>query len=399
MIVLVAVAVAAVTLLLLTATPLRHADWWRAAVTPLASIIGSGFLIAGPLLAREFGLAAGAAMAILLVFAYLVGSVMRFNIRTVEPYLAAAEHPDFITLLAASGQPLLGLAYAVSVAYYLKLFAEFALKNVAASHVLISDSLVTAIIAVLVLLTFTGGIGRVLKLAQAAVSLNLSVIAGMLVALAIHWWAVAGAPLTVVTPKPSFHGLALLLGLVITVQGFETSRYLGGEYAAGLRIRTMRYAQGISSVIYLLFILLLTPFLARAAATGGVAGILNIMELIAPMLGILVLVGASASQLGAAVADSSGAAGLLAEASHGRVGIRTSYLAACTLSLAVVWLTDPFEVVALASRAFALYYAVQCVLAAVLALRGPQRSLLLSAGFGAIGVVCVLAALVGAPAE
>ena len=35
-----------------------RSDTWRATVTPLASIIGSGFLISGPLLAKEFGSAA-----------------------------------------------------------------------------------------------------------------------------------------------------------------------------------------------------------------------------------------------------------------------------------------------------------------------------------------------------
>ena len=45
-----------------------------ATVTPLASIIGSGFLISGPLLAREFGGAAFWAMAVLLLLAYAVGA-------------------------------------------------------------------------------------------------------------------------------------------------------------------------------------------------------------------------------------------------------------------------------------------------------------------------------------
>lgn len=38
------------------------------------------------------------------------------------------------------------------------------------------------------------------------------------------------------------------------VQSFETSRYLGAEYDAKNRIRTIRYAQRLSAAIYLLFI-------------------------------------------------------------------------------------------------------------------------------------------------
>jgi hypothetical protein len=50
-------------------SPITRTDTWRAIVTPLASIIGSGFLICGPFLAKEFGGAALPAMAALLLLA------------------------------------------------------------------------------------------------------------------------------------------------------------------------------------------------------------------------------------------------------------------------------------------------------------------------------------------
>jgi hypothetical protein len=50
-----------------------------------------------------------------------------------------------------------------------------------------------------------------------------------------------------------------LLGLIILVQGFETSRNLGAHYDGPTRIATKRYAQLLSSGIYFLFILLITP--------------------------------------------------------------------------------------------------------------------------------------------
>ena len=54
---------------------------WKATVTPLASIMGSGFLVSAPLLAGIVGNLAVACMALLLVLAYAVGSAIRFNIR------------------------------------------------------------------------------------------------------------------------------------------------------------------------------------------------------------------------------------------------------------------------------------------------------------------------------
>ena len=58
---------------------------WQATVTPLASIMGSGFLVSAPLLAGIVGNLAVFAMAVLLVLAYLVGGAIRFNIRYFEP--------------------------------------------------------------------------------------------------------------------------------------------------------------------------------------------------------------------------------------------------------------------------------------------------------------------------
>jgi hypothetical protein len=58
---------------------------WQATVTPLASIIGSGFLVSVPLLASEVGNWAIFAMSALIAAAYLVGGAIRFNIRHGEP--------------------------------------------------------------------------------------------------------------------------------------------------------------------------------------------------------------------------------------------------------------------------------------------------------------------------
>ena len=65
----------------------------------------------------------------------------------------------------------------------------------------------------------------------------------------------------------------------------------------------------------------------------------------------------------------------------------------------MVWLTDPLQVVAVSSRAFAIYYALQCALALFVGRRSKTATPAMQAGFMVIGVVCLVAALVGAPAE
>ncbi len=131
-----------------------------------------------------------------------------------------------------------------------------------------------------------------------------------------------------------------------------------------------------------------------------VAGAMAIVvELRLPRAVLAVLVGAVASQLSAAIADSIGSGGLILEVARRKLGVRTAFIVANALAIAVVWLTDPFEVIALSSRAFALFYAVQALLAVWVSRRTRAGSLLQVAGFVAVGLICIVAAVVGAPAE
>ena len=47
-------------------------------------------------------------------------------------------------------------------------------------------------------------------------------------------------------------------GTLIVVQGFETSRYLGAEYDEATRIKSCRLSQIVSTIVYLVFIVLAT---------------------------------------------------------------------------------------------------------------------------------------------
>lgn len=402
MIVAVALLAAVAVTAFLNFSRFAHSTAWRATVTPLASIIGSGFLICGPLLAKEFGSAAILAMAALLAIAYAVGAVIRFNIIHVENAAATLSLNDPMAWAMRAAQVMLAIAYAVSVAYYLKLLAEFTLKPLAIApewHGLVANVLVTVIIAALAALTFSGDIRKVEHAAHASVSIKLGIIAGLLAGLAVWWATRIGAPLTLPPTRLSWSGLPLLLGLLITVQGFETSRYLGDSYDQATRVRTMHHAQWLSSAIYLAFLALLTPFLQEAQHAEGVAGILDIMEIVAPILGIFVLIGAVSSQLSAAIADSIGSGGLMVEVSRRKLGIRGAFITASALSIAVVWLTDPFSVIALSSRAFALFYALQAVLALWVSFRTGAGGTSTRIGFAIVGLICIVAAAAGAPAE
>jgi len=98
---------------------------WRATVTPLASIIGSGFLVLGPILDTHFGIWAPAVMAALCGVAYAYGAAVRYNIA----WLDGTGIRDQLDLrLEQLGSLALAFAYFVSVAYYLNLLGASAVS-------------------------------------------------------------------------------------------------------------------------------------------------------------------------------------------------------------------------------------------------------------------------------
>ena len=105
---------------------LRQSSDWAATVTPLASIMGSGFLISAPLLADIVGFYALPCMIGLLVLAYGVGSAIRFNIQHFEPI--EDEH-DSAQKVAFFSRIILSFAYFISISYYLQLLAAFSLHS------------------------------------------------------------------------------------------------------------------------------------------------------------------------------------------------------------------------------------------------------------------------------
>ena len=92
---------------------------WRATITPLASIIGSGFLVLGPILQSAYGSWSPLVMVGLCLIAYLFGHSVRTNIATLDG--KGMRGPTLRGLETAGGWAL-AFAYIISVTYYLNLF-------------------------------------------------------------------------------------------------------------------------------------------------------------------------------------------------------------------------------------------------------------------------------------
>ena len=380
---------------------LARSSRWKATVTPLASIMGSGFLVSAPLLANTVGNLAIVCMAGLLVLAYAVGAAIRFNIRHFEP-IENSNHGPAQTIAFLSRIVLAG-AYFISVTYYLQLLSAFLADGAGIGNEALTDLLTSILLAIICGIGMWRGLGMLEGVEKYTVALNLGMIAALLVGLAIHnvglivhgSWALPD-----ISSAVDFHDIRVLLGLLIVVQGFETSRYLGDEHSADERIATMRVAQLLSAAIYLVFIGLATV-LFHDGLGAEVTAITAMARPVAIVLPVLISVAAIGSQFSASVADSEGSGGLIEDITHHRLPVRYAYLLMLLVTLALTWQTDVYGIIAYASRAFALFYMLQCVVAFVVAwqLRDLKGRPLRLAGFALLSIACLLVFALGVPSE
>ncbi|KEJ96987.1 hypothetical protein SAMN05444149_104134 [Pseudosulfitobacter pseudonitzschiae] len=377
---------------------LAQARLWRAAITPLASIIGSGFLVLGPILDTSYGKYAPSVMLALCLMAYCFGAAIRFNIarRADDTTGRNATEDSFET--AASWA--LAFAYVISVAYYLNLLGSFAV-SMTPFNTTIDAKLVTSVVFVVILIIgWTKGFHALERVEQVSVGVKLAIIAGLLFGLGWYFvkTAVAG-DLIVQPPKVGgIHALTIFAGLLVTVQGFETSRYLGADYSASERIRSMKLAQWLSMAIYMFYIVLLSYSIQPDARHLSETAIIDLMAVVAPILPLLLIAAAISAQFSAAVADTGGSGGLIAELTGGRVSTRKGYAILVAIGLVLTWAASVFEIISYASRAFALYYAIQSAIAAIGAWQnadGRPRAV----GFAALAVLGIAIAIFGVSAE
>ena len=386
---------------LLFSKPVEKSSWWTATVIPLASIIGSGFLVIAPILQMSVGKLAVVAMAALVLTAYAIGSAIRFNIRWVEPKLAAGTlHVTALTFERLS-EWALAFAYVVSVTYYLTLFGDFMLRGAGIVDQTLARSITTA---VLIFIAFYGQ-HRGFNFLDKFEALKLGIIAGLLAGLAWGNWTAWQQGVWHLPPDggtPGWQEIRMVLGMLIVVQGFETSRYLGEKFPPHLRIRTMRYAQWISGGIYVLYIaLMLYYFNYPLPESGQDTAIIALSGRVATILPIMLVSLALIAQFDAAVADAQGGSGLLEELSRKRISQGIGYILIAVGGLLIIWTSNVFEIITYASRAFALYYTLQSMVAAMTAFKHediPNRWPKFL-GYALVASIALSVVIFGIPAE
>lgn len=386
---------------------IRSSQLWRATVTPLASIIGSGFLVVAPLLGYTVGNWAAIAMLGIVSLAYAVGGAVRYNIANVEKISDSSDSNDPVgaTLiwLERAAKIALAIAYIVAITFYLELLAAFSLRPFDMQNPFIQKLIATALILFIGGFGYWRGLKRLELLEKYSVDTKLAIIAGLLAGLAavnVHDALTGTWALSEMHIDWSVETIRKLLGAFLIVQGFETSRYMGAVYSVDERVKTMRHAQLLTAIIYLSFIGFASILLGNFNSISE-TGIIELSESVAVIMPFMLVVGAVMAQFSAAVADTLASGGLVETATFGRVTHRKAYLAVMVLAVALLWSSHILSIIAYASRAFAGYYAIQCTMAAIhSATRGTgKRALPKTVFFAFLSLLMVLTAVFGIPAE
>ena len=366
----------------------------KATTTPLASIFGSGFLIIVPILAGAVGRHSAIAMAGVCALAIAVGSVIRFNIRHAEPVLADKPPESTLSIETASDLALI-LAYVISVSLYLHILASFVLGGFGADTELNENIVTTAVIGIIVLIGVTKGLAPLEFLETWALVITFVIIALLLAGFAFFDWNAWHSSAGIQMPKALEHTrwevLTILAGTLIVVQGFETPRYLGALFDTDTRIKASLWSQVISTVVYIAFVALALPLTHLLHGKYDDNSLIELAKLASPLLVAPLIIAAALSQFSAAVADTMSATGNMAEVTHRRLKPKFAYLLIGGGAIALTWSASTLEIVALASRAFAFYYLLQCLVALTVSKSAPQKLgiLLLAAVLAFITVFAV----------
>lgn len=376
-----------------TAKPERG-DVLRTAVTPLASIFGSGFLIIVPILERSLGALAVVGITAVCGLAWLIGMAIRHNVAEAERRERDGTKDGVTEKLERLSDVVIVVAYVISVALYLRILAQFVVGYVSSGSGAAERALAVAIVGLITavgLIRGLDGLQLLEKVALVAVFVLVVAIGGTFVGQDVSALLGGGLELPPVPAGGIGSALLVLGGIVITVQGFETVRYVEGD--AETRIAASRVAQLVASAVYIVFVAAATPLMGLGTDAGADADLLALIERVAPLLALPLVLCAALSQFSAATADTEASVGNLHVLGWRPVQGRASYVVVGVVAAGLAATLGTAVIVVVASRAFAAYYALQCVVALRTSEARPAK-----VGYGLLGLALLAITLLAKPA-
>ena len=144
--------------------------------------------------------------------------------------------------------------------------------------------------------------------------------------------------------------------------------------------------------MYLVFIALATPLMHFLGDTVKDNDLIMLAGKASVLLAIPLICAAVLSQFSAAVADTMGGGGNMVEATHNHVDSKHAYLIVCGGALVIAFFPT-LTILTLASRAFAFYYMLQCLISITVTKSGLQKIF-----YGIIAAVLAFITLFAVPA-
>ncbi|EMA50645.1 hypothetical protein [Halococcus salifodinae] len=376
----------------------QNSERYQAMVLPLGDIMDIGFVAMTPIIVGITGIDSPLTMAGLCTLGYATGWVMRYNIRYFEP---VSTEKGILRNLSNTSQGALIVASVVNVAYYLQLMGGVVIFIVVAPFnfdggALSGSGIAVAVLVALGLIGFLRGLDKFNELSERTTAFNLAAVSAIIIGFAAYNLQVAVAGNWVLpdyNPPLTTQGARQILGFFALVQGFEASRYIGREYSAERRIRTMRDAQIVATVAFVLFPAAALLLFAQVRPNLGPTAVVQIGAVASPVLPLLILALAIGSQASAAITTISSRSDVLLDLSNEAIPRRLTFPILAAGAIAVVLVTDVLTAVATASRVFAVFFTLQCLIALILASRHEHWKQ--AVGIILVGLAMVVIAIFG----
>lgn len=382
--------------LVLYSSRVQESRRYQATVVPLANIMDIGFVAMTPIIVHITGLDSVLMLLGLCALGYAMGWVMRLNIERFEP---VSGEKGLLRSISRVAQWALIAASLVNVAYYLQLLGSaiiFPFDFGATDNQTIVTIIAVGSLVGLGVIGFFFGLGKLNQLGDRTTAFNLAAVSAIIVGFLAYNVVVAlqgNWSLPDYNPPLTATGGRQILGFFALVQGFEASRYLGDEFSAARRIKTMRLAQIISTVAFVLFPASALILFAQTLPKPTPAASVQIGQVASPVLPLLVLLLAIGSQSSASINAISSRSDVLEEVTDEKIPRRYTFPLLAVGAIAIVLVTDVLTAVAAASRVFAVFFSIQCLIALIMAVRDEKWVRVV--GITLVGLAMVTIAIFG----
>ncbi len=359
----------------------QQSERYQAMVVPLANIMDVGFIVMSPAIVLLAGFAAPLVMLGICLLAIATGFAIAYNIRHYEP-LEGTDDP--VNRVGYVSRWALTFASVINIAYYTLLLITLLLWPLDLYSVTNLAIGGTVLLVVLIIVGMAGGMDWLNNLGNKTTAFNLSAVVAVVTAFIVYniqEWLGGRWDLGETEVMISGEDFRKIIGLFAIVQGFEAARYIGARFGKELRITTMRLAQVISSVVFVVFVASVLILYVQVQTDFSGESIFIVADEVGDFMPWLILLAAIGSQTSAIINATMSRSDMLVDHKMPR---RWTFVVLLGPAIAVFLLVDITEAVALASRVFAAYFVLQAVIAWILARRAQNWAAV--AGFTAIAL-------------